>query len=327
MNQKNDHPSIHFEYSTHLPKEFDVEKMSPGLKDGLLYIADRQKYFSRTNYRRNITIREVSEMYGYKEPYLQAFDEDSGLFFLYERSFDDHISTAAHKAVILDNDGFRWKIVASSSNPYIKEAFENAYTDVERSVYRVISPEVFGALGHGHDDTKAFEDMMDYIPCMEYRVITLRSQYLITRDFYINTPLTMLGSDSILDIYKTYQETKDFNLLKEYPYAIILRDCNIYALCNDSAIQVDKMDLYQKEINRENDNSHYMGLMDLGTGMIIRLYNMLVIAESFLDQNESKVPKKSYFTQDERYVTTSNVIGVGLEAKPIGAHMRNPYFV
>lgn len=318
MNDK-DNFTVQFKYVNNIAEYLSPETMPYGLRDGCI---DLPKYHPliNTNYRENITVSQIKDLYGYEEKYLQAIDDDSGLYFLYEKCADDDISTVAYKAMVLDNEGRKWKIKCSSTNPHVKEAFEHSYTDMERSIYTSLSPEVFGIAGHGRNSTQAFKNMFTYMKCLDVRIVLLRSKYLITEDLFIDIPLTILGSDNLSYAMKAYSETKDTADLTDYPYGIILRDCNIYALSDSISLQYELYDFYNnKEFNKKNDNSHFVGQADLSSGLAIGIFNVLIVNEKELKLHGTNYNKNCFFYYDKRYTTMNNVACLGVDIRPIDA--------
>jgi hypothetical protein len=297
-------------------RALQTEKVAPGIRDGLLYL--NNIILSLGNRPREMYVDEISQLTNYRDDVLQAQDRETGLYFLYKKSENDTLSTEAYKAVIKDADGNKWIIIGTHTNPYLKEAYLNSYTDIEKSIYHAISPEVFGALGNGNDDTDAFEAMLNYIPCMRSRIIIIRSKYLITRDLRINIPVLFIGSDSISDILDEFNKTKDFNILKKYPYGLVLRDSNIYALCDTSALMVERIPFNNTQMNMPDS---YQAYAEGSIGMSILFKDVLMLDEKCVDSESldkiNTVNSLSNFTYDKRYVNIYNLMPIGVTVREV----------
>lgn len=312
-----------------------TERVADGIRDGLIplnniNISYRQK-MSLDKMSLDICVQEIHILTNYRDDILQAYDMDTGLYFLYRKAKDDNLSREAYKAVIIDADNNRWIIMAAGTNPHIKDAYLNAYTDMERSIYAAISPEVFGALGGGHDDTDAFESMFDYMACMDTRVVILRSKYLITRDLRINIPLIFIGHDSVIEMYERFKEEKDnYDIIKNYKYGLILRNCNIIALHDITAIQIERIPVDNVGNPLVETDTYYRGFMEKSVGATIQIHNVLIVDEKYLDLGKNNPSdfikasdRKSKFTFDKRYVNISNLISIGVKIQDISDSLKN----
>jgi hypothetical protein len=297
-----------------------TEKVDVGIKDGLIDCSKIDTINKRpiyTNYRENYPVSEIKNLYGYDEDILQVLDDDSGLYFLYERSKDDKISTLFFKALVEDNEGNKWKIISTSTNPHIKEAYLNSYTKLEQNMYRTISPEVFGAKGNGNDDTDAFEAMSLYMGCMSERIVLLRSRYLITRNIYLKIPMMIIGKDDLMNVYKSCEEKNDFDDLKNYPYGIVMDNCGIVASIDESFLQYSVINENKDKMYTVTDNSHFGGLANHSTGLMIRIADVLIINKRILDDEDVDRREFLSFMYDSDFVSYTDVVSVAVDLIPL----------